>query len=306
MYRLLILFTLLYPHLHFAQTSDPGQDYLMISESTILFYETLGRGDTVIIIHGGPGLDHTYLLPQLGELSDEFTLIFYDQRGIGKSECVVDSNSVTLENFVNDLEDLRKELKLDKMNLLGHSWGGFLAMNYAINFPDKANKVILVSTLPASSEYLPEFLNIRENRRTENDKLRLAEMMSSDSLFLGDVTFMERLTRLFFKSYFYNPDLVNELTITFSKNTAKNFLPVYTMMSRYFSNYDLNQQLKELQNEILIIYGNYDVIPIKYLEELNTILPNSKLVTIQNCGHFPFAECNTEFINLCKNFLNEP
>jgi len=297
---------LLYLQIGLAQSNIPVQKYLPISDSVKLYYEIMGQGDTLVIIHGGPGLDHTYLLPQFGELSDEFTLIFYDQRGTGKSECVIDSNSITLDNFVDDLENLRMELKLKKMNLLGHSWGGFLAMNYAIMYPEKVNKVVLISTIPATSDYLPEFINNREIRRTSEDAARLNEMMSSDSLFMGNKFFMERLTRLFFKSYFYNQQYSDDLTITFSENTTKNFLLIYTFMSKYFSNYDLRDQMNKLLSKFLIIHGKEDVIPIEYIEQLYTALPNSELIFLDNCGHFPFIESREEFISVCNYFLKEP
>lgn len=306
MFNIKYLLILVCLQISFAQSNIPQQKYLVISDSVKLFYEIEGQGDTLVIIHGGPGLDHTYLLPQLGELSDEFTLIFYDQRGTGKSECVIDSISITLDNFIDDLENLRKELKLEKMNLLGHSWGGFLAMNYAIKFSGTVDKIVLVGTIPATSEYLPEFLNNREIRRTAEDAARLNEMMNSDTLFMGDKSFMERLTRLFFKSYFFNQQYSNELTLTFSENTTKNFLPIYTFMSKYFSNYDLRIELNKLSNKFRIIHGKKDVIPVEFIEELNTALLNSELIVLNDCGHFPYIESKDEFIDVCKIFLNEP
>ena len=288
------------------QKLQKGEGNFIELKDAKIYYQSYGSGTPVIVVHGGPGLDHTYLLPQLADLSDEHKLIFYDQRGSGKSEAVVDSTTITLDNFVEDLEALRRELKIEKVNLLGHSWGGFLAMNYALKYPDNIDKIILISTIPASSDYVPEFLEQRENRRTEEDKILLNEIMSSENFLNGDAEFMENFTRLFFKSYFHNQELVNELTLNFSERTAGNFIPIYTLMSKYFTDYDLSQQLSELQNKIFLIHGDDDVIPLLYIEELNSILPNAELVILKDCGHFPFVENKTDLIKNCNNFLKEP
>ena len=306
MIKLLYLLAILYSCIGLSQNSQVTDKNCLYLKDAKLYYQSYGSGTPVIVIHGGPGLDHTYLLPQLADLSDEYKLIFYDQRGSGKSEAVVDSTTITLDNFVEDLEVLRRELKIEKVNLLGHSWGGFLAMNYALKYPDNIDKIILISTIPASSDYVPEFLENREIRRTEEDKILLNEMMSSENFLSGDAEFMENFTRLFFKSYFHNQELVNELTLTFSEKTARNFIPIYTLMSKYFTDYDLSQQLSGLQNKIFLTHGDDDVIPLLYIERLNSILPNSELVILKDCGHFPFVENKSELIKNCNNFLKEP
>ena len=111
-----------------------------------LYYKIMGSGEPIVILHGGPGLEHTYFLPQMGELAKNYKLIFYDQRTSGGSISSTDSSSITLGNFVEDLEGIRKAFDLDKMNLLGHSWGGMLAMFYATKYPENLNSLMLISS----------------------------------------------------------------------------------------------------------------------------------------------------------------
>ncbi len=114
----------------------PTEKGYKIINGVSLYYETIGDGTPIVVVHGGPGLDHSYLLPQMGELAKGYKLIFYDQRAMGKSSADFDTNLMTMNSFVEDLEGIRKAFGLEKMNLMGHSWGGLVSMFYAIRYPD--------------------------------------------------------------------------------------------------------------------------------------------------------------------------
>jgi proline iminopeptidase len=117
-----------------------------------LFYREIGQGQPVVILHGGPDFDHTYLLPDMDRLSDLFRLIYYDQRGRGRSARNVQPEDVTMRSEVEDLEEVRKYFRLESIAILGHSWGGTLAMEYAIRHPGRVSHLILLNTAPASAE----------------------------------------------------------------------------------------------------------------------------------------------------------
>ena len=92
-----------------------------------LYYKIIGEGEPIVVLHGGPGFDHNHMLPFV-ELANDYKVIFYDQRATGNSTGNVDVNSITVDNFVEDLEGLRKKLNLGRVTLVGHSWGAMLAM----------------------------------------------------------------------------------------------------------------------------------------------------------------------------------
>src|SRR5207253_7963045 len=95
------------------------------------YFCEVGNGRPLVIVHGGPDFNHNYLLPRLDRLSSAFRLIYYDQRGRGKSSRDVSPETVNIESEVDDLDSLRKYFGLDAIAILGHSWGGLLAMEYA-------------------------------------------------------------------------------------------------------------------------------------------------------------------------------
>ena len=104
------------------QISDDSRSGFININDVEHYYSIIGKGDTLVILHGGPGLSHRYMLPQLDSLlSSRFTLLFYDQRGSGWTGGINDTTSLNIESFVQDLEQIREHFGIKKINLLGHS-----------------------------------------------------------------------------------------------------------------------------------------------------------------------------------------
>ena len=123
--------------------------YVQIGDAR-LFTRVVGSGPPVIVLHGGPDFDHTYLLPELDRLAQHARLIYYDQRGRGRSADGVRPEDVTLASEMSDLDGLRRSIGVESVGLIGHSWGGLLAMEYAARHPDRVTRLILLNTAPAS------------------------------------------------------------------------------------------------------------------------------------------------------------
>ena len=121
------------------------------SNGTQLYYKTIGAGQPVVIVHGGPLLDHSYFLPSFEQLAQDFQLIFYDQRLSGRSDPNADTSTIRMRVFVEDIEKLRDSLKLGRVHLLGHSWGGLIAMHYAIKHGTNLRSLTLSNSMSASS-----------------------------------------------------------------------------------------------------------------------------------------------------------
>ncbi len=139
----------------------PREGYAPV-ESAQLYYREIGQGQPIVILHGGPDFDHSYLLPGLDRLSDSFRLIYYDQRGRGRSAGNVRPEEVSIQSDVEDLECLREYFRLESVAVLGHSWGGVLALEYALRHPDRVSHLILMNTAPASHD---DYLLLRQDRR---------------------------------------------------------------------------------------------------------------------------------------------
>ena len=129
----------------FPRPDQERNGYVVSSEAVRLYYEIRGTGpDTVVVLHGGPGLSSAYLAPDLDLLASDYTLIHYDQRGSGRSSVFTDTTRLRLADHLTDLEALRQHFGLERLVLLGHSWGAGLAALYTQRHPDRVAKLILV------------------------------------------------------------------------------------------------------------------------------------------------------------------
>jgi len=122
------------------------------AKGVLIYYQTIGHGAPLMIVHGGPGVSHDYLMPHLLPLARTHQLIFIDERGSGRSEKLEDASQYTVENMVEDVESVRQALRLGKISLLGHSYGGVLAQAYAFKYQQNLTHLVLGGTFYSTRE----------------------------------------------------------------------------------------------------------------------------------------------------------
>ena len=181
--------------LHQGFISVPGEQ---------LYFQKFGsptKEPSIIVLHGGPGMDQSYLLPQMLALAKDHEIIFYDQRGSGKSSVhPLDPNQTTVKRFVEDLEAVRKYFCYKKIILLGHSWGGLLAAEYAIAYPQHVDALILINSVPFTSEGFQKFEK-EYTRRTTDIQKQLEQMQNSKKLQQADPEATVAFYHLMFSKY---------------------------------------------------------------------------------------------------------
>lgn len=268
-----------------------------------IYYKSIGEGYPTFILHGGPGLGHDHML-QLTNLSDRYKLIFYDQRAAGRSTGYADTASHTIENLIDDLEQLRLSLVPGKINIIGASWGAMLAMQYAMEYTDNINALVLLGSMGGSSSgWVEEFsANIKKNQTTA-DSLTMAQIESSDEYKNRVPEVMVRYTKTFFRSYFYNQNLADSIEIWIPDSAQMKIKGRYANLSRYFNDYNIHDDLKRIKCPTLIVHGNADVIPVYVAERLNKSIEKSKLIILPNVGHFLWIEAPNEIYRVIDEFF---
>src|SRR3712207_1771918 len=164
-----------------------------------LYYREVGAGRPVVVLHGGPDFDHRYLRPELDRLADDLHLIYYDQRGRGRSAAGAGPEDVTIASEVADLDALRRHLGLASVALLGRSWGGLLAMEYAIRHPERVSQLILMNTAPASAVDWQTLRRHLRRLRTPAELHQLQTISASDAFRAGEITAEMAYYRLHFR-----------------------------------------------------------------------------------------------------------
>jgi proline iminopeptidase len=282
--------------------SAGAQEGLRSLNGTKLHVNVRGNGEPLVVIHGGPGLNHAYFLPHLQALEKNFKVIYYDQRASGKS-AIPSPDSITIKFLADDLEALRKQFKIRKMNVLAHSWGALLAVHYAVLYPGKINKMILSNPSMLSREYDKEVSLISKERSTPEDSVRRAELMRSGPM---DIKKYEDFFLLSFKVSTYDPKNLLKLKLSLPENFAQANKALFTgLMKDPAQQANLYDELPRLKFPVLIIHGQADIIPMASIDRLQKNLKKSRLITFEKSGHFPFIEESEKFSATVTGFLKE-
>ncbi len=291
-------------HLAFAANPDPEVTTGFIdTKGATLFFKTMGTGDPIVVLHGGPGFDHRQFLPYIWELAEGHQVILYDQRGTGLSESAVDSASINIDTFVADIEAVRNHFGLDRINLLGHSWGGILAMYYADRHPDRLRSLVLCSTTASINAFGEMRANYIE-LRTPEDEASLTEIGGSDAFNNGDPEAWERFWRVWFRTYFQDRAQADRLDLFFPPNTIKNCGIVGSYVLGSIGSFDLHANLANIPFPTLILHGLADPMPASYAERIHEAIPNSELILTQGVGHWFFVDGTEVFSKSVLGFLD--
>lgn len=262
-----------------------------------LHINIVGDGEAIVFLHGGPGSEHRFFLPHVLPLSQKFKLVFYDQRGCGKSEPSI-NNQYSMEDEVKALELLRKELKLEKINLFGESWGSMLALLYATTYPERVNKILLTAAIGVTAEGFTTFGEELEKRLSEEDKVKLSNL--EDSLKRGDSS-IEEIFRILDRYYVYSEESLKRKEKTSINTNVNN-----NIGKDILDNYDLTNRLDEIKNiPILIVQGSHDILTPNLIKKLLLKhIPHAELIEIEKCGHWALVEKTDEINKIADEFFD--
>jgi proline iminopeptidase len=277
-------------------TSQPTEGYIPLDNAS-LYYREVGAGQPLVIVHGGPEFSHTYFLPDLDRLSDPFRLIYYDQRGRGRSSDGVESKDVTIASELEDLESLRRHFGLEQVALLGHSWGALLAMEYAVRHPERVSHLILLNTAPASHDDCIFLRQELPRRRAPGDVEKMKAISSTAEYMEGDPDTFADYLRLHFSPTIRHPERLERVV----RNLRSSFTREIILKSRAIDNhlmeetwlrseYNILPALSRLSIPTLVIHGDYDFIPVECAAHIAEAIPGARLSVLRDCGHFSFID----------------
>ena len=261
-----------------------------------IFERRQGSGPPVAVLHGGPGADHDYLLPGLDALAQGRTLIYYDQRGGGRSAVARDV-PVGWKEQVADLEALRELWGFDRLAIAGYSWGGLLALLYAIEHPDRVERLALVSAAPVWREARAEFearfaaRNLAPAIQEERRRLRESGLREQDP-----DGYRKRTFELSVAGYFHDPARARDLTPF--RVTGRTQEEVWASLGKY----DLRPALTKLTIPAIVLHGDADPIPVEAARTTADLL-RAPFHLLRNCGHVPYVEALEDFTALMDEFL---
>lgn len=273
-----------------------------------LTYHRLGRGPLLVCHPGGPGFSSTYF-GDLAALWEQHTLILLDPRGTGGSDRPANERAYEIDQYVSDLEELREHLGEERLDLLGHSHGGVVAMAYAAAHPGRVRRLVLASTLPRFGPDQEAAMHAGMEKRMSQpwaaDAVAALEdeqagKFSSDAE-LGELAFRE------FPLYFAHYGAAEAGYLDTLRTEAPNADALRLFNNEIFTKFDLRSRLPSITAKTLVITGDEDFIcgPV-CAEEICAGLPGARLAIVGDAGHFVFVEQPQAFHDEVDDFLEQP
>ncbi len=277
----------------------PATEETVAVRGVTLYVRTIGHGPDVVVLHGGPGAHHDYLLPHFDALAVGRRLRYYDQRGGGRSPVPRDV-PVGWREHVEDLNALIDLWGVAPATLLGYSWGGLLALLYAASYPERVGRLALVSPAPVSPGHREEFQR-RFAERMEHPRVAQAReaLRQSDLRERDPEAYRQRAFELSVAGYFKDPQEARDLTPF--RVTGRTQQAVWDSVSQSDLRDELTE-LCELSIPALVVHGRHDPIPLETAEQVATCL-GATLEVFEDSGHVPYVEDFEEFVQVLDGFL---
>ena len=297
---------------HFAQ-----KEGFIDAHGVMIYYTEFGDGPPLVVAHGGPGASHDYFLPWLVPLARHHRVIFFDERGSGRSQRLQDSSQYNVDAMVQDLEDVRVALKLGKFSLLGHSYGGVLAEAYALTYQQNLTRLILNSTF-ASTSHMNSVL-AREKANIPAEKLDRLNQLEAAGLFGKGEAWERNRYPAEYETLAWGPGYFPYM---FGARPDANYDPgaalaptnweLYRTMWGEHGEFVIDGNLKEaeyldrlhsIKTPTLIIVGDHDECDSSLSKEIEERIAGSKLAILPNSGHMNFEDQPELWLRSVEDFL---
>jgi proline iminopeptidase len=289
--------------------ANPGEiRQIAIEGGYQVWTRRVGHGPvTLLLLHGGPGCTHEYFESFEDFLSpDEYTFYYYDQLGSFYSDQPDDLSLWTVERFREEVEQVRSALGLETFYLFGNSWGGMLAIEYALQYPQYLRGLI-VSNMTASIASYTEYINELRERMSADE---VAVMKAHEAAgTLGDPEYQDLLTQL------YNQHICR--VVPWPEPVQRMFehlaLPVYNTMqgpnefviTGNFKDWNRWNDLHRISVPTLLSVGRHDTMRPSDIEEMGRRMPNSRVSICENGSHLSMWDDQDNYFTALKTFLQD-
>lgn len=300
-----------------ASNVYPIEQGFVDAHGELIYYMTVGRGAPLLIVHGGPGADHTYFLPYLLPLARRNKLVFIDERGSGQSQLLADPAGYTVENMVEDVEAVRQALGLGKMSLLGHSYGGVLAQAYALKYQQNLTRLILCSTFPSIKQMnqvlAQELASAPADVREKVDAMQKAGLFGKGPAYrrerYSDDYMIAAWGGAYFPYLYENHPDPNYDPVANGKMSWDLYREMWGSDGEFVIDGNLKSveyldRLHTIHVPTLILVGDHDECAPWLSQEMHDRIAGSKLVILPKSGHMTFVDQPEMFISNVEAFLH--
>ena len=289
----------------------------MDAHGVMIYYKILGRGEPLMIVHGGPGASHDYFLPYLLPLTRHNKVVFIDERGSGRSQKLEERSGYTVENMVEDVEMVRTSLNLGKINLLGHSYGGALAQAYALKYQRNLSHLILGSTWSSTITMNQVLLQMKQNMapelRERIDRMEAAGLFGDGKEYEKNRYTAEYMIAAWGEGYFPylyqnrpdpNYDPIGQGTSAWDLYREMWGEHGEFVIDGNLKSVEYTDRLASIKVPTLIVVGDHDECDPSLSQVMHGKIDGSKLLILPKAGHMTFVDQTALFIAGVDQFLH--
>lgn len=257
-----------------------------------IYYESIGDGPAILVMHGGLGLSHDYFQPYFDTLSKTHTVVYYDHFGNGRSAKPANYDEMNFDRLTSDAAVLMSKLNHETFTLVGHSYGGFIGQKFVEKYPDRLDGLILISTVPAF-DYQPTVSGTDE------------QMQAFGKIFSAPLTsnaeWQENWNKIL-QMYFYDYD--EDIGAALDASTIYEYR-AWNAANPLLAGFNMLGVLSKVSTPSLVLGGRYDPItPAEQSERIASLIPNADLKIFENSAHYPFITEEKEFFETLSAWLN--
>lgn len=267
-------------------------------EFAVFTSPAVGDALPLLCINGGLHFGHDVLWPALSPLAERRQLIFYDQRGRGKSQQPPGPRSARIEHDAGDVSAIRIVLGIDRWNVLGHSWGGAIAMLAAAQDQEAIGRLVLVDAVGANSDWL-ESLHPRALARLTGDQRDTLEKLDPALLHVDDISAHAAYTSALYPAWFAD----RSFGAIFSSPRANSPTGAAVAARLRREGYDFSEMVRAIHAPTLLIHGAEDIVDVSVAMKNAALIGGAKVRVIPHSGHMPFWEAPEEFFREVEEFL---
>ena len=286
-----------------AQGAPPSakEGYVTTPDAARLFYRVVGSArDTIIAIHGGPGVDLESIYGDFLPLATRHTVIFYDQRGAGRSTLPPDTTTLNATQQVKDLDAVRAFFHLQHVTLVAHSYGPLLAATYAIAHPDVVSRMVFFGPVPPRrGDFWQRFaasmqtkLDSTQRRAMASANRRLADTSTSDAAVRQACTeYWAIAMRPRLAEPDRTPSMIHaDLCASDARGIRYGLTHTNGAVMGSYGDWDLRAALASVPARTLVVHGEAESIPMDLVQEWVVALPHATLLRVPGAAHFTYAE----------------
>lgn len=296
-----------------ASTAHAEEGFVTTADGVRLFYLVEGDGpQTLVVVHGGPGFSLESVRADFAPLTRSRRVIYYDQRGNGRSSLIDDPERLAVSHHIADLEAIRRRFGLERMNVIGNSWGGLLASYYAAAYPGRLERLVLDVPAAPTADLMRQ-MSARIDTRSrdwlsavDRERLRILFQARSWLEARDPLATCHDFGRLLLRIYAFDPAASRPFRGSLCAGppeVVRRSLWVNNMIIQSLGEFDLRPEVRRVTAPTLVIHGVNDVIPLASSREWAASYPNARLLLLRHSGHLAHVEEPAAFMAAVEDFL---